>query len=122
MTRATFLLLAFAIVGCGGTTTSPGAEDGGRDATVGDGGADAEMCPPSTIIPDAAVYSCDAAAPGAKGCRARDPNDTNVYPLGCVVHLPQVQGGCGGPCCGPQECTCDSVPFGDAGAEFVCPL
>jgi hypothetical protein len=89
---------------------------------VSDAGEEAGTCQEVASIPDAAVYACEAGGPGSVGCRAPalDPNaasDTNLYPAGCSVTLPMAS-----TFCGPIGCTCQQVPFEDAGLQFVCPL
>jgi hypothetical protein len=129
--RLVLLLLA----GCGGATVGDLGDASARDASLSDAGvrdgappADtAEDCPQGTpAIPSAAVYACDAGAPPDAGCAAAhgDPNaprDPHIYPLGCVVTLPVVQGACAGVCCGPQTCMCQNASL-PGGAQFLCPL
>jgi hypothetical protein len=131
--RFTVCVAALAI-GCGGATASDtdgGAADATSEAAAPrDGSSDVGVdagCPPGTPpIPSAAVYACDAGAPPDAGCRAAsgDPNashDPNIYPIGCVVTLPTMAPFCGGGCCGPQTCNCETFP-GPNGFQFTCPL
>ena len=75
------------------------------------------------MVPDAAVFSCEAEPPGSVGCLASelDPSlasDLNTYPEGCSVALP-IQS----TFCGPVGCACMQNPSDhDAGLQFVCPL
>ncbi len=88
-----------------------------------DSGEDAQTCQAVAVIPDAAIYTCEAGPTGSVGCRAAglDPNaagNTNVYPEGCTVMLPIPS-----TFCGPIGCTCQQFPGpGDAGLQFICPL
>jgi hypothetical protein len=112
MDSCILVLIGAALTGaCGGSATT----------AASDAGEDAQTCQAVALIPDAAVYMCEAGAPGSVGCRAStlDPNaaaDT-VYPEGCSVTLPKPS-----TFCGPIGCTCQQLPFGDAGLQFICPL
>ena len=110
--RIAVLVGAALTASCGGSAAM-GASDAGDDA---------QTCQEVALIPDAAVYMCEAGPPGSVGCRASpmDPNaaaDLNLYPEGCEVTLPRPS-----TFCGPIGCTCQPLPFGDAGPQFVCPL
>jgi hypothetical protein len=115
--RAMILLGVSLAVGCGGSsaTTSPKADSGA------DSGAGTPTCQPTGLIPDAAVYTCEAGPAGSAGCRATvvDPSDHNLYREGCMVTLPMPSGFAP---CSPLQCTCQRTPgFDDGGLEFICP-
>jgi hypothetical protein len=138
--RPPILACAAVILSCGGSITAN--EDGGSagpDASRGgnpsspdgslatDAGADSSACPPGTEVPDAAVYMCEAGAPGAPGCPpmgtgAGSSGGTVSYPEGCMVVAP-IQGAfCDGTCCGPLTCTCQTFPTPTGTTlSFVCP-
>ena len=125
--RILVLVGAALLAACGGSVTKgPSAGDGGGDGSAGlpsepDSGDDAAMCPASSTIPDADVYLCEAGPPGSAGCPSvRDP--MVIYPEGCMKLSTFPGGFCSGPCCGPLQCTCQTIPgFDDGGFEFVCP-
>jgi hypothetical protein len=106
------LVGAALMAACGGS---------GTGSAVVDAGSSEDAC--GVMVPDAAIYSCEAGPPGSVGCRASalDPSaasDPNVYPQGCTVTLP-VQS----TFCGPVGCMCLPNPtMHDAGLQFVCPL
>jgi hypothetical protein len=121
--RISLLLGAALVAACGGTVKNTADAGGG-----GSGAAEASSCPPGSMVPDAAVYGCEAEPPGSVGCAASgvDPQATSeprVYSEGCVVTLPMRGGFCAGPCCGGLQCFCQHVPsaFNDGGLQFVCP-
>jgi hypothetical protein len=115
--RILVLLVAALTAACGGgVTKAPDAGGGGGD------GEDAAMCPPSSTIPDADIYQCEAGPAGSAGCRASVGDPIATYPEGCVMLSTLHQGFCSGQCCGPLQCTCQRIPgFDDGGLEFVCP-
>ncbi len=122
------LVAAAMTAACGGSVTRAadaggGGGDGPADsAPETDSGEDAQTCQEVALIPDAAVYTCEAGPPASAGCRAPglDPNaagNTNVYPEGCTVTLPTPS-----TFCGPVGCTCQRTPgFDDGGLQFICP-
>jgi hypothetical protein len=113
--------LVWLTIACGGSTTKAAT----ADAAGVDSGEDATTCPPGSMIPDAAVYMCEAGPAGSIGCHAPpdDPSNTNVYPSGCVMYLPRKAAMCAGQCCPPQPCDCQELPpVFDAGLSFICPL
>jgi hypothetical protein len=79
----------------------------------------------SSQIPSAPVYACNPEpADAGVGCRAVSPNDSNLYPEGCMVTLP-VMAVVSPPA--PVQCTCRvglmHSPDGgfQSGLEFLCP-
>jgi hypothetical protein len=111
------LVAATMAAACGGSVTKT-ADAGGSG---GDGGI-AAMCPPSSTIPDADVYLCEAGPAGSEGCRASVGDPIAIYPEGCMMLSTFRQGFCSGTCCGPLQCTCQRTPgFDDGGLVFICP-
>ena len=88
---------------------------------------DRDACPPGLQIPDAAVYMCEAGAPGAAGCPGTSGGSGPLYPEGCMKVIPASSAACSGPCCGPVVCTCEALVAVGVGIssltgfEFVCP-
>jgi hypothetical protein len=116
--RVAVMVAAAMTAACGGSVTNA------ADAATGGGdGEDASMCPPSSTIPDADIYLCEAAPAGSAGCSGAEFGDKNViYPEGCTMISRMRAGFCDGTCCGPLQCTCQRTPgFDDGGPEFVCP-
>ncbi len=102
---------------CGGSVTKAADRGGGG----GDGGS-ASMCPPSSTIPDADVYLCEAGPAGSEGCRASVGDPAAIYPEGCMMLSTFQSGFCSGTCCGPLQCICQRTPgFDDGGLVFICP-
>jgi hypothetical protein len=87
-------------------------------------------CSNSSLIPSAPIYTCNPEpADSGVGCRApgfsaNAPKDSNVYPEGCMVTLPEMASCCPGQ---PLQCTCQLIPVAvpDGGFDnrfsFVCP-
>lgn len=106
-------------VGCGGSVTTSQKADSG--ATTADSGNNTPTCQATGLIPDAAVYTCEAGPAGFAGCRASVlvAGDHNLYPDGCMVTLPMPSGF---DPCAPLQCMCQETPgFEDGGLEFICP-
>lgn len=119
---ATALVFSIATLsGCGGTVASGPADagskpeaGGGTDAGFSDArGFDAAAFCDADPVPSHVEYQCSPLPPdGGPGC--------DGYPEGCMEVLPMLAGDCGGSCCGPQICICESGPMG--GLQWECPI